>query len=50
MILFYSLCDGFECDEDIFNFLFINTILERGNQDDQWFLLAEYIFFQTSGN
>ncbi|WP_284464566.1 hypothetical protein [Chryseobacterium sp.] len=46
--LFYSLCDGFECDEDIFNFLSINTILERGNHGDQWFVFAEYMFFSDS--
>lgn len=47
-IQFYSLCNGFECLEDIFNFLSVDTILSNNDYGDQWFLFAEYMIFSDS--
>lgn len=44
-ILFYSLCNGFECLEDLFNFLSIDTILANIDYGDHWFLFAEYMVY-----
>lgn len=47
-IQFYSLCNGFECNEDIFNFLSIEHILDNNDYGDQWFLFAEYMIYSDS--
>ncbi|KXH85813.1 SMI1/KNR4 family protein [Chryseobacterium kwangjuense] len=44
-ILFYNLCNGFECLEDLFNFLSIDTILANIEYGNQWFLFAEYMVY-----
>ncbi|MES1215354.1 MAG: SMI1/KNR4 family protein [Bacteroidota bacterium] len=42
---FYSLCNGFACDEDIFNITPLQEIADCGKN---WFLFAEYMIFSDS--
>ncbi|PIF47496.1 SMI1/KNR4 family protein SUKH-1 [Chryseobacterium sp. 52] len=44
-IRFYTICDGFECHTDIFNFLSIDTILANKDYGNNWFLFAEYMIY-----
>ncbi len=43
---FYSICDGFECTEDIFNMVSLDYAL-RHEQDHgkNWFHFAEYMIY-----
>lgn len=47
-IHFYSLCNGFECHKDIFNFLSIDTILANDDYGHHWFVFAEYMIYSDS--
>lgn len=47
-IQFYSVCNGFECTEDIFNFLSIDKILVNKDYGNDWFLFAEYMIYSDS--
>ncbi|MGM9477879.1 SMI1/KNR4 family protein [Pedobacter sp. GSP4] len=42
---FYSICNGFECDEDIFNFLSLEEIIANNNFGSSWFYFAEYMIY-----
>lgn len=43
---FYSICNGFECEEDIFNFLSLSDIIhEPGNIGSNWFYFSEYMLY-----
>jgi cell wall assembly regulator SMI1 len=42
---FYLLCNGFACNEDIFNFLPLHEIAERGKN---WFCFAEYMIYSDT--
>ena len=42
---FYSLCNGFACNEDIFNFISLNEISERGKD---WFCFSEYMIYSDT--
>jgi hypothetical protein len=42
---FYSFCNGFECNEDIFNFLSLHTIIENTDYGEKWFHFAEYMIY-----
>lgn len=39
---FYFICNGFACNEDIFNFLPLHEISDRGKN---WFAFAEYMIY-----
>lgn len=43
---FYSICNGFECEEDIFRIIPLEEILEYGwEHGNSWFHFAEYMTF-----
>ncbi len=43
---FYLTCDGFGCDEDIFNMIPLSEIIEYSdNRGDNWFYFAEYMIY-----
>lgn len=43
---FYSICNGFECDEDIFNFLSLEDALARDeDHGTNWMIFAEYMIY-----
>ena len=42
----YSICNGFECTDDIFNFIKTSEIAERKDDyGDNWFYFAEYMIY-----
>ena len=41
----YSVCNGFECEEDMFRFIPLDDIIERGDHGENWFHFAEYMIF-----
>jgi hypothetical protein len=43
---FYSVCNGFDCDKDIFTFISLASCLEhREDSGDNWFYFAEYMIY-----
>ncbi len=45
-IEFYSICNGFECNEDIFNFSPLEDILSHtNNYGKNWFYFSEYMIY-----
>ena len=45
-IEFYSICNGFECNEDIFNFSPLEDILSHAsNYGKNWFYFSEYMIY-----
>lgn len=42
---FYSICNGFECDEDLFRMVALEEIIERRDYGKDWFHFAEYMIF-----
>ncbi|MET0467043.1 MAG: SMI1/KNR4 family protein [Chitinophagaceae bacterium] len=40
---FYQVCNGFECQEDIFNFLPLEDLLREGDHGKDWAAFAEYM-------
>ena len=43
---FYSICNGFECTEDIFRMIPIDEVLRRkGDYGNNWFHFAEYMIY-----
>lgn len=43
---FYTICDGFECVEDIFNITSLAEIIEcPDNYGTNWFYFAEYMIY-----
>ncbi len=44
--IFYSICDGFDCEDDIFNFLRISDIThDQSDYGADWFNIAEYMIY-----
>ena len=41
-VTFYSICNGFECDEDLFNMIPLSDIIDYGTD---WFYFAEYMIY-----
>lgn len=41
----YSICNGFECEEDIFNFIPLDTIIANDDHGENWFHFAEYLIY-----
>lgn len=43
---FYLTCNGFECEEDIFNMIPLHNIMRyQEDYGDNWFYFAEYMHF-----
>ena len=43
---FYQICNGFECTDDIFNFLSLSDIIEDNtNFKNNWFYFSEYMIY-----
>jgi len=43
---FYSICNGFECNEDLFRMIPLYDVTERGRDyDTNWFHFAEYLTY-----
>lgn len=42
---FYSFCNGFECNDDIFNFIPLHGIIENADYGETWFHFAEYMIY-----
>ncbi len=42
---FYSVCNGFECEDDIFNFIPLHQIIENADHGEDWFHFCEYMIF-----
>ena len=43
---FYLICNGFNCEEDIFNIMSLPEITDRWeNYDDNWFYFSEYMIY-----
>jgi hypothetical protein len=46
---FYSICNGFECNEDIFNLLSLTKIMKyREDYGDDWFYFSEYMIYSDT--
>jgi hypothetical protein len=44
--IFYSICNGFECDEDLFNVNSFDDIMShQNNYGANWFYFAEYMIY-----
>lgn len=42
---FYTYCNGFECSDDIFHFLPLQTIIENADYGENWFHFSEYMIY-----
>ena len=42
---FYAICNGFECVEDLFTLIPLDTILANGDHGKHWFHFAEYMIY-----
>lgn len=43
---FYSVCDGFSCDEDLFNMIPLEDVLDdKRNFGKNWFCFSEYMVY-----
>ena len=42
---FYQICNGFECNDDIFNFSAIDDILTYEDYGENWFYFSEYMIY-----
>jgi hypothetical protein len=43
---FYSICDGFSCNEDIFNMISLGEIMEyQEHYGNNWFHFSEYMIY-----
>jgi hypothetical protein len=42
---FYTYCNGFECDNDIFNFISLHAVIENADYGENWFHFSEYMTY-----
>jgi hypothetical protein len=43
---FYKICNGFRCNEDLFNMISLDDALSiKGHHGNNWFYFAEYMVF-----
>jgi len=45
---FYFICDGFSCEEDIFNMIPLNDIINNGDYGKNWFYFSEYMIYSDT--
>ncbi len=42
---FYTYCNGFECNNDIFNFISLQAVIENEDYGENWFHFSEYMIY-----
>lgn len=42
---FYTFCNGFVCNSDMFNFISLQAIIENADYGENWFHFSEYMIY-----